>query len=88
MIALTQDCLKLAAVLAGELLEALLPAMETSEMVPSGTVTLVVDFVPSVPIMANTYPAPGSLVGSTVAVTLEAGIICPSGVTGVLATEP
>ena len=67
-----------------ELLEALLPASVTSDIAPPGTATHVVDVVLYNTIVAPSDPLKASVRCTAVTVTLDAGVTCPSGVTGVV----
>ena len=71
-----------------ELLEALLPASVTSDIAPPGTATHVVEVVMYITIVAPTVPLTVSVRCTAITATLEAGITCPSGVTGAMVMEP
>ena len=87
MTALIHTCCTLVVALVGEPSGALLLASETSEMATSGTVMRVAETVTSAVIVAATHPQSAS-VGCTVTAIFKVGITCPSGVIGVLVTEP
>ena len=87
MTVLIQDYSKLIAVPVGERLEALLPALVTSDIAPPGTATHVVKVVLFIAIEAPSDPLKAS-VRYTVTATLEARITYLSGVTGMVVMEP
>ena len=84
----TRHTFTLVAVLAGEPSEALLTALGTSGMVEAGTVMDVVGAVPSVAIVATTYPQSALVRYTAAAAILEVRITYLSGVTGMAVTEP
>ena len=88
MTVLIHDYSKLVAVPVGEPSEALLPASVTSDIAPPGTATHVVEVVMYMAIVAPTVPLTVSVRCSAITATLEAGITCPSGVTGAMVMEP
>ena len=88
MTVLIHDYSKLVAVPVGEPSEALLPASVTSDIAPPGTATHVVEVVMYITIVAPTVPLTVSVRCTALTATLEAGITCPSGVTGAMVMEP